>query len=231
MRIYQDFPEAINEIRRELKEMGIKIHTKSVQNLDITNNPDYDSLELQNYQYTVSSPEFLSIPLKVPAWAEAEFVERTSGKRLNPGKAWEFRQEYWEKFLVPDVNSFGCKVFDYAYPDRMAQPLEQAIKALRQDLSTRRAFIPVFDRQIDLTSEFKHRIPCTLGYWLNYRQDQLNLTYLLRSSDFSEHFNYDIYLADRLKCFVSDQLGVKPGSFTHWIGSLHIFQKDVKDVF
>lgn len=225
MRHFKDFPEAINEIRRELKEMGIAIHTKSVQNKDIIGNSDYDSLELQNYTYTVTSPDYNSIPLKVPEWGEAEFYERTCGKNLNPGESWKLRREYWQQFLTVDG------VFDYAYPDRMAAVLPDVIKALQNDPETRRAFLPIFDRQIDIQHSFDVRIPCSLGYHFMYRQGQLNVTYLLRSSDFGEHFNYDIYLADRLKHYVANKCGMRPGMFTHWIGSLHVFSKDVKDVF
>lgn len=235
MRFYANFPEAINEIRRELKEMGIRVHTKSVQNLDITDNPDYDSFELQNYQYGVNNPDYRDIPLKVPEWAEAEYKERTCGIEMNPGEAWKLRESYWKQFLVPFYPGNAAvskeRVFDYAYPQRIARPLEDAIIALKKDLSTRRAFVPIFDRSQDDTSDFTRRLPCTLGYWFNYRQGRLNVTYLLRSSDFFEHFNYDIYLADRIKNYVAERVGVKPGNFTHWIGSLHCFAKNVSEVF
>lgn len=225
MRIYSNFPEAINEIRRELKEMGITIHTKSVQNKDISTDDEMSTYEIQNYSYTVTNPQYSEIPLKVPEWAEAEFQERISGKHLNPGEAWKLRSAYWKQFLTPDDK------FDYAYPQRMALPLSDVIRALNKDLYTRRAFLPIFDRQLDDPKNFGERIPCSLGYWFNFRQGKLNVTYLLRSSDFGEHFNNDIYLADRLKCYVAAQVGVQPGHFSHWIGSLHIFKKDVKDVF
>lgn len=231
MRYYLTFNEAINEIRRELKEMGIQVHTKSVQNMDITNNSDYDAMELQNYIYTVLQPDWKSIELKVPEWGDAEFQERTGGKKLNPGKAWKLRSSYWEQFLVPKDYPVEDRAFDYAYPDRMTDPLRHVIQALRRDPSTRRAFLPIFDRSWDHQDHFSVRIPCSLGYHFMYRQGKLNVTYLLRSSDFGEHFNYDIYLADRLKCFVAEKCSMEPGTFTHWIGSLHVFAKDVKDVF
>lgn len=228
MRFYTDFNTAINEIRRDIKEMGINIRTKSVQNIDLTkgDSSGYDSLELQNYIYTVTEPDFKTIPLKNPEWCEAEFNERVSRLPLNPGKAWTHRREYWEQFL-----SKRTHMFDYSYPERITESIDRVIHVLTLDNNTRRAYLPVFDITKDKQDWLNTRIPCSLGYWFNYRQDRLNMTYMLRSSDFGEHFNNDIYLANRLQHYVSLRTGLLPGHFTHWIGSLHVFQKDVEHVF
>lgn len=225
MRFYSNFPQAYNEIRRELKEMGVRVHTKSVQNLDITDKPEFDSLELQNYTYTVLKPRVIDIPLKNPEWAKQEFADRISGEILNPGETYKLRPETW----TPLLNMRGR--FDYTYPSRLRTSLEPAIHALTKDINTRRAFVGIFDPACDETDNFETRIPCTIGYWFNFRQGKLNITYLLRSSDFGEHYNYDVYLATRLLDYVADRLKVQSGTFTHWVGSFHVFLKDVEGVF
>lgn len=225
MRIYTSFPEALNEIKRDLKEMGISVHTKSVQNIHTAEDVRYNSLEIQNYIYTVTMPDFNDIPIRDHLWAEQEFTERTSGLHLNPGTAWLHRRGYWEQFLDRDGK------FDYSYPERLACPLQEVINLIKTDNSTRRAFVAVFDRSLDVPNDLSKRIPCSLGYWFNWRQRQLNMTYLQRSADFSEHFNYDVYLAERLHCHVAQQTKLLPGSYTHWLGSLHVFAKDVSGVF
>jgi thymidylate synthase len=231
MRFYRDFPEALNELRRELREMGVKLHTKSVQNMDISNNPDYEMLEITNYAYVVLKPEIALIPLKDAQWCQEEFGERISGLPSNPGFAYLLRKEYWEQFFSKIKGNSRNPVMDYSYPERMFQQLPSIVSALKKDLYTRRAFLPIFSNKDDWAEDMDVRIPCSLGYWFSYRQDQLNMTYLQRSADFSEHFNNDIWLAARLKDYVAEKLGVKSGSFTHWLGSLHIFSKDVKGVF
>ena len=224
MRIFSTFAEALNEIKRELKEMGMVVKTKSVQNKDISENEDYRCYEVQDYSYRVTKPDYLTIPLRSPEWARAEFFERVGGQPLNPGQAWKYREDYWKQFL----NREGK--FDYAYPERMTANLENVIDALKKDPSTRRAYLSILGNQ-DPPNNFGCRFPCSIGYHFLYRGDQLNIKYHLRSSDFFEHFNYDIYLADRLKNYVADRVGMKPGFFTHEIGSLHCFYKDVKGVF
>jgi len=224
VRFFQTFGEALNEIKRELKEFGILVHTKSVQNKDISQDESFTCYELQDYIYRVTSPDYTQIPLRCPEWAEREFIERISGFALNPGEAWKYRREYWEQFL----NDQGK--FDYAYPERMTKNLENVIDALRKDPSTRRAYLSILGND-DPPNEFGVRYPCSIGYHFLYRQGQLNIKYHLRSSDFFEHFNYDIFLAERLKHYVAEKVGMKPGFFTHEIGSLHCFTKDVALVF
>ena len=221
MRFYKDWPEATNELRRELKEMGVKIVTRSVQNKV----GEFPTLELQNYCYTVLDPQPDDIPLKCPEWAQAEFNDRVSGEFINPGHTWKMRAELWGPLLNKDNR------FDYWYPERMAVSLEPAIMALHQDLYTRRAFIPIFSIEDDKVDNLHQRVPCTIGYWLNYRQDKLNMTYLLRSSDFSEHYNYDVWLATKLLQYIAEKINVKSGTFTHWIGSFHVFENQVEGVF
>lgn len=232
MRFYANFPEATNELRRELKEMGIQVRTKSVQNLNIEGKKEYETLELQNYIYTVIHPKLEDIPLRSLEWAEAELSERlysylNDRGGVNPGTAWKIRRETWG----PLINGRG--EFDYTYSQRYSDGnLYRIIDLLKKDRFTRRAFMPVFDMVEDMQNMLNTRIPCTLGYWFNYRNDKLNMTYLLRSSDFSEHFNYDIWLSTALLKFVAKEVGdLEVGTFTHWIGSFHVFSKDVEDVF
>lgn len=220
MRFYQTFPIALNEIRRELKEMGLLIHTKSVQNIV----GDIEAYELQFYQYRVENAFYMDIPVKNLDWCQAEFKERVSGLMMNPGAAWELRKPYWKQF----INAFGK--FDYAYPERITPNLEHVINALRKDIFTRRAFLPILGLQDD-ADDFKVRFPCSIGYHFLFRQEKLDMQYQLRSSDYFEHLANDLWLANRLQHYVADQLGVKSGVFYHSVGSLHCFTRDVKEVF
>ena len=104
----------------------------------------------------------------------------------------------------------------------MSWSLSSVINALKKDPMTRRAFLPIFNLEEDIQDAFDVRIPCSLGYWFYFRQGKLNMTYLLRSSDFSEHFNNDIYLADRLKCFVAEKIGLRTSEADRYVGQIHV---------
>src|SRR5512139_2351042 len=141
MRIYKNFKEATNEIQRDLAEMGILVHPRTVQNLVVENDPDYDTLELQDYIYRVLTPSPTDVYPTLP-WAELEFAERMEriGK-INPGGAWEYREEIW----APLINEHGR--FDYTYQERFTLTGEHAfdlvIDTLSRDPFSRRAYIPI----------------------------------------------------------------------------------------
>ena len=48
MRIFSNFAEALNEIKRDLAEMGTEIHPQTMQDKYVGDNPDYITKELQN---------------------------------------------------------------------------------------------------------------------------------------------------------------------------------------
>lgn len=228
MRIYKNFSEATNEIKRDLAEMGVNVRPKSYQNKNVEDNPDFFTKELQNYMYTVTTPRLCHLKPTQP-WADAEFEERMSDPPVNPGEAYKLRSEVWDQFLDSD------KEFDYTYSERLTNygeyhQVRDALRILKKDPDSRQCFISIWDKDI-YNAGGDIRIPCTLGYQLQIRDGALNLTYLQRSSDFATHFQNDLYLAFRLQKLIALELEIPVGMYTHWIGSLHIFQKDIKGVF
>lgn len=111
MRIFKNFPEAFGEIRRDLAEMGSRVRTTTVQDKLLTDTSDYDTVELMNYAYTVTSARFEELN-PVQPWADAEWKERLAGAQgvpANPGEAWQLRNEdegdrnhTWEDYLEID---------------------------------------------------------------------------------------------------------------------------------
>jgi thymidylate synthase len=228
MRIYTNFREATNEIKRDLAEMGIDVKPHSYQNKNVEGNPEFYTKELQNYIYTVTQPKLNDLDATQP-WAKLEFAERVSGNPVNPGEAYKSRSEVWNQFLNFDGE------FDYTYPERLTcygghNQVELTINVLRNDPDSRQCYISIWDKDIIEAGGYS-RIPCTLGYQFQIRNGALNITYLQRSSDFATHFQNDLYLAHKLQYHIADKLSIPVGLYTHWIGSLHIFQKDIKGVF
>lgn len=260
-RIFMNFGEAINEIRRDLKEMGVTVKPKSYQNKNIEGNPDFFTQELTNYCYTVLNPVDSLDQLQVTQpWCNLEAKERFGGNRLNPGEAYKTRGEVWNEFLVngkfdysypqrfnPLVNEEGYERYVSDNKDVLEDDLEihvneiDAIQEIAEELAknpdSRQCYIPIFAPDDLVNLGGKKRIPCTLGYTLQVREGQLNITYNMRSSDFATHFQNDIWLAVRLAMEVRDRIekinGIKYpiGEFTHFTNSLHIYAKDIKNVF
>lgn len=231
MRIFTTFKEAFNEVRRDLAEMGIDVHTKTMQDKNIEGNDDYATKELQFYSYKVLNPKADEVKdyLKDPAWAEAEWQERVRGIHgdpVNPGEAYKLRP-VWDQFLHDDK-------FAYTYPERFAHfnQVEKVIDAINRDNMTRQAYISVWDpKDSQWLGTAHNRVPCSLGYLFQYRQGKLAMEYKMRSCDFAEHFKNDVFLACKLHDYVCAHTKLPKGDFIHSMTSIHIYKKDIADVY
>lgn len=225
MRFYGNFKEAFSEIERDLAEMGIKVHPHSYQDKIVKDDLDFETLELQDYIYKVTNPRLEDLEPTQP-WAVMEFEERICGVALNPGTAWIRRDEVWNQFLESDGK------FGYTYSERMYFQLETLIKEAKDNPDSRQLYLSIWDPNKDYDKlGGRSRVPCSLGYLFQIRKGKLNIKYFMRSCDYVTHFTNDIYLAHRLQRYFAKEVGVEVGDFTHYMGSLHVFQKDVKEVF
>jgi thymidylate synthase len=225
MRIYRNFSEALNEIKRDLAEMGIRVTTQTMQ--DKFRPEGFETLELQNYIYTVTDTDLSHLSPTQP-WADVEFEERVNAGNflINPGEAYKLRPEVWNQFL-----EYNGKKFSYTYPQRIELQAIKIIEELKSHPDSRQLFLSVWDKQVDINRLGRRRVPCTLGYYFQNRKGKLNITYLQRSADYVTHFQNDIYLAVKLLHFIADKAGLQSGTFTHWIGSLHVYKEDLGYVF
>ena len=223
MRLYNNFSQAKSEIARDLKELGVKVSTKTYQNLDTKGDENLDTYELTNYHYRITN--VLTILPKDQRWCNLEFAERVDVHSENPGDAWKLREEYWTKFLNEDGR------LDYTYSERMAHKINLIVRTLNMDPNSRRAILNIW-YPLDINRAYQNvRIPCSLYYHFRIVNDKLNISYVMRSCDFVEHWANDLYLATALQTMVANQLRRKIGTLDHFIHSLHVYQKDVAEVF
>lgn len=242
MRIYSNAYELMSETGRNLWEMGFEVKPKTYQNKDIEGKDDFITKELICEQYCLTKlpdPELLFTYTNSKDWADAEFLERISGKCYNPGEAWKLRKDVWEEFLVD--NDGHTSVFDYTYSERMGYKftfkdrfismVDVIINLLKDDPDTRKAIISIYWGDDTAYLDGSRRIPCSMYYDFLIRQNasgekQLNICYHQRSSDFITHFGNDVYLAWKLMEYIANEVGVKPGYLYHTIDSLHTYKKD-----
>jgi len=223
-RIYKNMKESINEIERDIMEMGILVHPETMQNINVKDNPDYDTLEVQNYTFSILDTSDKDSCIENLNWCMAEFFERIddSKETINPGEAWKLRESTWAPFLVEGK-------MDYTYHDRMnafAQ-IHRVIKELRENPDTRQAIIHVNFPE-DARGWRKSRIPCSMYYQFMIRRGKLDVIYNMRSSDFDTHFKNDIWLADELRKYIANEIEREVGIFHMNVGSLHRYKNYTK---
>lgn len=243
MRIYLNANEMIEEVKRDLAEMGISVHPDTMQDRYVGDDPAYETMELQNYSYCLLDAKSQDIPGVSQPWADAEFEERIhdpfirhpDGKAfqlqvpnfINPGEAWKMRAEVWTDYLHD-----GKMAYTYNELLWNNDQVTKVINRLKKDSDSRQLWISLWDpeRDPDLLGGIS-RVPCSLGYALQVRDGKLNLHYVMRSCDFVTHFGNDVYLAIKFLEWVAEKTGYEVGSFTHTIFSLHVYKKDVEGVF
>lgn len=253
MRIYFSPIQAVREIERDLKEMGIEYVSKTVQDKRLSSE-DGRTKELIGYGFQVGPHEpfhddaFMgAIRYRTPEplgddlaeYFRAEFESRTRqdhGSRhdINPGRSWEHRRSMWAQYRDPKGR------FQYTYHQRMFGQWPSVLQLLMSRPDTRHAIIHFFDGIRDIGSEQysvpgsdamnvagQARVPCSMYYQFLRRGDQLHMIYSMRSCDFINHFSIDLCMALAIQQWVAQMIGSKPGLFTMNIGSLHAFRKDV----
>lgn len=231
MRIYSNAYELMSETGRNLWEMGSEVKPKTYQNQIIEDNDDFVTKELICEQYCLThldDANWLFIHTNSQEWAHAELEERLKPYPINPGTAWKLRNDVWEQFLVDGV-------FDYTYNERIYYVIEPLIELLIEDHDTRKAVLPIFNSDTkDKDTNYydgSKRIPCSMYYDFLIRknangEEQLNICYHQRSSDFITHFGNDVYLAWFTMVYIANRVKVKPGYLYHTIDSLHSYKKD-----
>lgn len=234
MRFFQDFPEAQNEIKRDLAELGVEVHPETMQDKYVADDPDYNTMELTNYIYTVTHPNYTEVEGVHENWIKAEWEDRIIGE-LNPGRAWRERPEVWRDLLEIDRGATGMKTptkFAYTYSERMGgRHIQMLIQELQRHPNSRQLYLPVWKADPDEKRRGERRVPCSLGYWVVQRGGAVHLTYMMRSCDFHTHYPNDVALATMLQHYIAQKTKYKVGQFTHFVGSFHVYKKDVKDVF
>lgn len=184
-------------------------------------------------------------------WADLHFTERISGLPLNPGssyKIWPYygKDEVWredEKFSHTYMERIWPKMAGYFYDSTCSDgrvnrgirfeygDLDDVIKLLAKDPDTRQAYLPIWFPE-DTGVVHNKRVPCTLGYLFNIRNEYLHCTYYIRSCDYIRHFHNDLYLTNRLAEYVREIIARKTlrpyklGFMYFHCQSLHIFKND-----
>ena len=224
MRIYKTLYEAYKETERELIEMGTIVKVQSMQDIK----EEFETKELQGYSYCITenydmNDDFERLKGNM-MYAESEFLDRVDPKYLNPGHSYLERPKVWNVFLHEGK-------FSYTYNSRLRTQLPIIIEELKKNPHTRQAILTIYDQHQDIENlGGKARIPCSMYYQLLRRErkgeEVLDAIYTMRSCDLYTHMIYDIWLGMSLQEFIANAVGIIPGHFIHFIGSLHAYKQD-----
>lgn len=165
-------------------------------------------------------------------------------RKMNPG----FAVAEWYSLMTGenDINFFKRFIHDYdrfssdgktldgCYGERVTlnmgmdrSQVEGVIAELRRDHTSRRAVISIYNGSTDLFGGGGKNTPCTETIQFLLRDERLDCVVNMRSFDLIKGFTYDAYIFTMLQEYVSQQLGVKLGSYYHNAGSMHVYSYDI----
>ncbi len=101
--------------------------------------------------------------------------------------------------------------------------LEKTIEQLRQDQSTRQAWITIFDGKNK--DEFEKDTPCTLNIGFKILGGKLCMDVLMRSNDLWYGFCNDQYCFSKLQELVAKELDIPVGWYYHFAADMHIYDR------
>lgn len=97
------------------------------------------------------------------------------------------------------------------------------------DTDSKRAFLQIFSANEDI---YKHNIDvsCTLGLQLLLRENKLHMVGYMRANDAYVGMLSDIFSFTFIQEFIASLLGCEVGTYTHQVGSIHIYEKNLEKV-
>lgn len=119
----------------------------------------------------------------------------------------------------------------YGYLMRLAfgfDQIEKIIELLQKDPNSRRAVINLNTPNKNVIET--HDEPCTIALQYLIRDGVLDCTGMMRSNDIWFGFPYDIAFFTELQRYIAFRLGIEAGTYTHFVVSLHLYDKDYETI-
>ena len=104
--------------------------------------------------------------------------------------------------------------------------ISSVCELLRQKPSSRRAVIQLFNAE-DIASEHKE-VPCTTTMQFFRREGKMHMATTLRSNDAYKGLPHDVFCFTMLQEMVARRLGVELGEYYQFVGSMHVYARDLK---
>lgn len=224
MRIFTSVDEMYNEVKRDLKEMGITYTSQTVQDEAVNK----ITLELMGYTYKLDATYLQVKDYAVFMGVDSAWIENEASDRWfvysNPNPA--MVDSPLTRFAREDGR------YDYTYPERLAPQLATIRHLLERNPNTRQAILEVYNSHCDLKSIGGYaRVPCSMHYQILVRDRKVHILYSQRSCDFGTFFLADVAFAVHMKECIAEYLHLDMGYLHHNIGSLHVFEDEVEGVF
>lgn len=114
---------------------------------------------------------------------------------------------------------YGPRIFG----DGANRQVLNAIDSLREKRSSRRVVVQILDKA-DMHGPYRKDIPCTNTMQFLIRNDEVHAIVSMRSNDAWFGLVHDVFAFTMLQEMVARDLGLDVGAYTHFVGSLHLYE-------
>ncbi|MBP6858947.1 MAG: thymidylate synthase [Candidatus Pacebacteria bacterium] len=215
--IYRDMvrrimTEGIDELNKS-KQAGSEratYYTRAIPGMHFSTDIEKDGFPLLTLR---------KIPIKAPVAEQAWFI-------LGSRRPDDFLRDYtkiWDAFTNPgDVVTVA---YGYRWRKHFGRDqLKQLIDLLRAEPGSRHAVVVTWDPAQDgLSLQKKKNVPCPYTFTVNIIGGRLHLHNIVRSNDVILGVPFDVFGFALLQCILAQELGVKPGIYSHSISNAHIY--------
>lgn len=133
----------------------------------------------------------------------------------------------WEK--LSDDGETNNSAYGYILKRKHGfNQITKMIELLKKDPHSRRAVmnINVPNRNVIETNDEQ----CTIALQVLLRDGKLNMTGIMRSNDLWTGTPYDLFYFTEIQKYIAKKLDVEVGTYTHFVSSLHIYDRNIDDV-
>ena len=120
-------------------------------------------------------------------------------------------------------------LYDGAYGPRIKSQMDYIYQLLKQNPTSRRAVISIYNRE-DQNKNLTFDVPSTISLQFLLRKQKLHLICYMRSNDLWNGLPFDVGIFSFLQEVMASWLRIKLGTYTHFVGSAHIYLKDLQKV-
>lgn len=200
--------EAVMQAAKHILEDGHETSPRGMKTKEILN-------------FTVQINEPTRLPLVVPGRGLTDFIGAAEAVQL----IGQFSDPDWMVSTVKAFDQFrDGNILWGAYGIRVYGMLDELVKLLREDPSSRQAVLSIYHSPTDL-GRGKKDTPCTLTLQFLLRDGYLHGRGSMRSNDVWLGLPYDLVQFISITGAIAAALDVKVGTYTHTVGSMHVYER------
>jgi len=182
----------------------------------------FKTKEILNFTVQINEPTRL--PLVVPGRGLNDFIGAAEAVQL----IGQFSDPDWMVSVVEAFDQFrDGNILWGAYGPRVYGMIDEIVKLLRDDPSSRQAVLSIFHAPTDL-GRGKKDTPCTLTLQFLLRDGYLHGRGSMRSNDVWLGLPYDLVQFISITGAIAAALDINVGTYTHTVGSMHVYERHYK---